>query len=481
MQPNVDPLKQLAGAKVLFVNWRDPAHPQAGGAEVFCWEIARRLAIHGAEVTLFCSRPEGAPSGQRVDDIEVIRCGRTFSVYAHAAAFLTRNRGRFDAVIDCQNGIPFFSPLFVRRSSAVVCVIHHVHQEQFGVHFGWPLRLVGRELEGRWSRAVYGRRPLAAVSPSTQTAVREKLGLRGPIFIVPNGAPTPSQPLQSRSATPLICSVGRLAAHKRMDLLVQAAPNLRSRFPGLVVELAGDGPDRPRLQQLARNLGADGVVRFRGYVSDEAKERLLSTAWLTVNPSMGEGWGLSVLEANAHGVPAVAFRVPGLCDSVRDGVTGWLVEPGGDLGACVARALETLSQPGVADAWASRCHSWAARFAWEKSARRLANMIAAERAERSSMRDKRIRTIRDVACLVDVVTAHPERLEALAHGLRRTDLWSVHGNRARILLHGADEVAADGVVERLDLRAGTVTTSLASGYDMLVGPELDRSLSLLGS
>jgi glycosyltransferase involved in cell wall biosynthesis len=207
----------------------------------------------------------------------------------------------------------------------VVCVIHHVHQEQFGVHFGWPLRVLGRELEGRWSRLLYGRRPMAVVSPSTRAAVRATLGLRGPIFIVPNGAPSPARlDRRRRSPSPLIGCVGRLAAHKRMDLLVHAAPELRRRVPGLTIEIAGDGPDRPRLVKLARDLAVDDIVRFLGHVSTEDKERLLGSAWLTVNPSMGEGWGIGVLEANAHGVPAVAFRVPGLRDSVRDGITGWL-------------------------------------------------------------------------------------------------------------------------------------------------------------
>src|SRR4029453_18111773 len=93
----------------------------------------------------------------------------------HAAAFLAANRRRFDAVVDCQNGIPFFSPLFVRRATSVVCVIHSVPQEKLGVHFSGPLRVLGRELEGRWSRLVYRRRPVAVVSPSTRAAVRAAL------------------------------------------------------------------------------------------------------------------------------------------------------------------------------------------------------------------------------------------------------------------------------------------------------------------
>ena len=65
-----------------------------------------------------------------------------------------------------------------------------------------------------------------------------------------------------------------------------------------------------------------------GRVPEQAKADLLSSAWLTVAPSLAEGWGLTVLEANTLGTPAVAYDVPGLRDSVRDGRTGWLVPAG---------------------------------------------------------------------------------------------------------------------------------------------------------
>ena len=461
----------LAGARVLFLNWRDPAHPMAGGAEVYCWEIARRFAAGGAEVTLLTSRPQGSAAREVIDGVRVHRRGGTYSLYAHAAAFLAASRRRFDAVVDCQNGIPFFSPLFVPRATSVVCVIHHVHQEQFGVHFSWPLRVLGRELEGRWSRLVYGRRPVAVVSPSTRAAVRATLGLRGPIFVVPNGAPPPAR-LDShrRSPSPLIGCVGRLAAHKRMDLLVRVAGELRAGVPGLSIDIAGDGPDRPRLEKLSEDLGVDDVVRFLGHVSPERKEQLLESAWLTVNPSMGEGWGLGVLEANAHGVPAVAFRVPGLRDSVRDGITGWLADPGDDLSACVARALATLSQPAEAHAWAVSCRAWAARFNWDETARRLAGIIVADQALRARRPPERRRTVNDAACVLEM-SARPARpLQDLAAGLRRTDLCALHGDTARMILHGADERDVAAALDRLGLDGAAFSVAPATGDDLLVGP-----------
>ncbi|AVZ71207.1 hypothetical protein SLUN_02105 [Streptomyces lunaelactis] len=85
-----------------------------------------------------------------------------------AARHLMRHRHAYDAVIDFQNGIPFFSPLFTPRWTADICVIHHIHQQQFDVRFRWPLNMLGRGLEKQLSRRVYQGRPVVVVSPSTR-------------------------------------------------------------------------------------------------------------------------------------------------------------------------------------------------------------------------------------------------------------------------------------------------------------------------
>src|SRR5689334_3856917 len=148
-------LAHIARSNILFLNWRDPAHPQAGGAEAYCHEIARRLARADARVTLFTARFPGSRAYELVDGVRVLRGGGTFGVYPAAAAHLLRNRHTYDAVVDFQNGIPFFSPLFTPRWTADICVIHHIHQEQFDQFFRWPMNTVGRLLEKQVSRLVY--------------------------------------------------------------------------------------------------------------------------------------------------------------------------------------------------------------------------------------------------------------------------------------------------------------------------------------
>lgn len=302
------------GLRVRLVNWRDAGHPEAGGAELFVAEVAARLTSWGADVSLFTSRAAGQAREDVVDGLRTVRRGNRWTVYPYALLDLLRGRDEVDLVIDCQNGLPFFTPLVLPRRTAVVLLIHHVHQQQFAAHFPPPVATVGRWLEGPLSRLVYGTRPVAVVSPSTRTQVRRELRLRGPVHVVPNGTtsgvlPVPVQ-RRPRSASPMIVCVGRLVIHKRMDRLLTALPALLRTVPDLAVHVVGDGPERQRLEGLAARLGLGSAVTFHGRVDSAVRDALLAQAWVTVNPSMGEGWGLGVLEAAAMGVPAVVAAVP---------------------------------------------------------------------------------------------------------------------------------------------------------------------------
>ena len=160
--------EQLRGSRILVLNWRDVRHPLAGGAEQYMHEIGSRWVRAGAQVTWLTAAVPGQPDHDQLDGMHILRAGGALSVYPRTAARGRRARGHFDAVVDCQNGTPFFSPLFAGPRTPVVQLVHHVHQDQFLLPFPWPLSRVGQLLEGPVSRRVYARRPLVAVSPSTR-------------------------------------------------------------------------------------------------------------------------------------------------------------------------------------------------------------------------------------------------------------------------------------------------------------------------
>ncbi|WP_436493563.1 glycosyltransferase family 4 protein [Actinokineospora sp. HUAS TT18] len=371
--------KPLRGARIVIVNWRDRGHRLAGGAEEYAVRVGEAMADAGAHVTFLTARDEGQTAGE-TSTLTYVRRGGRWTVYLWALFWLLRNRNRVDVVVDCQNGIPFFSPLVLRRRTDVVLLMHHVHDAQFAVHFPPWLAAVGRWLEGPVARVAYRRAVTVAVSPSTVHAMRTRLHWSGPVYVVPNGMEHPPAESAARAAEPTLVCLGRLVAHKRVDRLIETVEALRAKWPTLRLHVVGGGPEEAALRAMA---GAG--VQVHGYVDDETKSALLAESWVNVTLSDGEGWGLAVIEAAAHGVPTLCRDVDGLRDSVRHGDTGWLVD--GDVSdinpavvGAVDQALTDLSDPARADAVAKACRDWANRFDWTATGERFTALVADLRA-----------------------------------------------------------------------------------------------------
>jgi glycosyltransferase involved in cell wall biosynthesis len=372
-----------------MVNWRDPWQRVAGGAEEYAWQISRRLHEHGATIDFVTSRESGQARTETCEGITVHRMGRVFTRYPLVLCWLLAHRRRFDVVVDCMNGIPFFSPLVLPRRTPVICVVHHVHDQQFFVHFPVWLATIGKILEGPVARRLYRRRAVVTVSPSTVSAMRERLRWTGPIFVVPNGAPQVNpvpaprdggDPVPADHGDPAIVCVGRLSAHKRVERVVDLAGGLRERWPKVKIHIIGRGAAAGPLMARIKDEGLEDHVRLHGFLSAHAKNALLTSAWLHVSASQFEGWGLSVIEAAALGVPTVAYDVDGLRDAIRDDVTGWLAAEDEDLADVVGRALKELSHSGRRAEMRAACAEWASLFTWANSGDRMARLILAEHA-----------------------------------------------------------------------------------------------------
>lgn len=452
----------LRGKRLVVLNWRDVRHSRAGGAEAYAHEIARRWVAAGAQVTWLTARDRGQSARETIDGIDVRRAGGPLSVYPRTALALRRLRRRTDAVLDCQNGVPFFSPLAAGRDMPVVQLVHHVHQDQFDSHFGRVGAAVGRFLEGPLARRVYAGRATVAVSVSTRQEIRRQLRVRGPVTVVPNGAPPPA-PRGIRAGVPTVVVVTRLVPHKRVDRLLHAVAASLVAVPRLRVEIIGDGPELPVLRRIADELGVAPAVTFHGRLPDTERDALLAAAWLTASTSDGEGWGCSVLEAAAAGVPCLARNAPGIRDSVLDGRTGWLVDVQQSLADALARALGELADPRRAAWYAGRCRAWAARFDWDRSAALLAGALLDEITVRRRAFRRTARS--DMAVVVRF--RHPDPPTAAA-GLRHTDEVRVTGSLVTALLHGCDEVGALAALHRLGVEDADIR--LATREEILAGP-----------
>jgi glycosyltransferase involved in cell wall biosynthesis/O-antigen/teichoic acid export membrane protein len=319
--------------RILAYNWRDLAHPRAGGAEVYLQSVAREWVKRGHEVTVFCGAVAGSPAEELVDGVRILRRGGRIGVYRDARRYWRRDGdGQYDLVVDCVNTRPFLCPRFV-RNVPVVAVIHQVAREVWRYETPWPVSVLGRYLlEPAWLRA-YRDVPVVTVSESSRQSLAE-YGLRR-VTVVPEGW-SPARPVPvEKEPVPTVVFIGRLSANKRPEHAIRAFGLARRQLPDAQMWVIGSGPEEARLRKVA----GPGVT-FLGRVPEEEKRERLGRAHALVATSVREGWGLVITEAAASSTIAIGYDVAGLRDSIRAS-RGILTPP--DPGALAAGLVGLLS------------------------------------------------------------------------------------------------------------------------------------------
>ena len=366
--------------RIFIFNERDLDNPLAGGAEVHQFEIFGRLAARGSAVTLVCAGYRGAGPVDTVRGVRVLRVGNRYTFYLHVPQLLRRLAGEANGravMVENLNKLPFYGPLY--SPVPVLALVHHLFGTTAFRHVNFPVALATYLSELGIPR-VYRRVPMIAVSPST----RDDLVARGVppdnITLIPNGLDHDRYRPAAKTPGPIVLSLGRIEAYKRIDVAVAAMPYVLTAVPEARLIIVGRGEPVAALERQVAQLGIGHAVELRGHVSEDEKVQLYQSARVFVNPSEKEGWGLTVMEAAACGVPAVASDSPGLRDSVRDEETGLLV-PHGDPRACAAALVRVLTDQPLWTHLHAGAIAWSARFSWDAVTDEIEAMIERVAAE----------------------------------------------------------------------------------------------------
>jgi glycosyltransferase involved in cell wall biosynthesis len=353
--------------RLLWFNWRDIKHPEAGGAEVFTHEVIRRLEKKGYETTLFAERFSNSPPVEYIDDVRIIREGGKYNVYDKAREYYNKYKNSYDLIIDEINARPFLTPKFV-KDKPILALTHHVSLEAWLLELPFPLGYIGYYFYHRRGLSYYENTPTATVSESSKRNL-EKIGLKN-VFVVPEGLNISAlDKMLQKQASPIIAFVGRLKRNKLPNHALQAFLLIKKSIPNARMWVIGDGYMRKKLEQKG-----DNSITFYGHVNEDLKYKLLSQAHLVLVPGVHEGWGLVVTESNAMGTPAIAYDVPGLRDSIKNGKTGILVKENSPKGLAQS-AISLLRDPRRLSELGSNALEFSRQFNWDNTANEFDRVI----------------------------------------------------------------------------------------------------------
>jgi glycosyltransferase involved in cell wall biosynthesis len=322
----------------------DGLYPELkGGAERRYHELAKRLS-QDHDVHYVTWRHWAGPSDITRDGVSLHAVGRPREMYGpdgkrtidEAVAFAARLvpvllRQRFD-VVDCSATpyVPLYACWLATRLTRTPMVT--TWHEFWGDY--WLDYLPDRPTTARLARGIegFGRHfgdVLVPVSPFTARRLGVDPADRR-VRVVGNGVPLDEIAAATPSVDPYdLVFVGRLIDDKRVDLLIEAMALLEGRVPDLRCLVIGDGPERTKLEALTERLGLADRIRFSGRLDDASMYGFMKAARVFVQPSTREGFGITVVEAQACGAVPVVVRstMSAASDLVHDGVDGVLCDP----------------------------------------------------------------------------------------------------------------------------------------------------------
>lgn len=331
--------------------WADSWWPAIGGIEVLGGQCVRRLRNEGFEVLVVTAHwDDSRPDVEEHEGVEIHRFrfpealqGRRLDLFARTVQDVRRLKRAWQPDI-LHLHFPSPSGIFHLRTadacSARLLLAMHTHVPD------WK---TGAETLSR--RLLLQSDWVTANSAATMELARAADGgISGRSSVIHNGLADPAvPPTRLDMHPPVVACAGRLVFKKGIDALVAAMVRVREAVPAVRLLVAGDGPERARLERQAGDLGLDGCVEFRGWVEPNTMSAFLNEATLLAVPSRSmEPFGNVAVEAMQMGRPVVATRLGGLAEVVADGETGFVVDPD-DPAAMARRIVALLSDPATAE------------------------------------------------------------------------------------------------------------------------------------
>lgn len=320
--------------RILWLNWKDWNHPNAGGAEVVLRELIQRMIDEGHSVTLLTCGYKGAVAQEKSNGVEIIRVGNNRYAHSMQALFyyLTKLRNKYDVVIEMVNTAPYFSVFFGRKSKRYL-FYHQLARDVWFYETKVPVSTFGYYLFEPVATRLLGTAPIETVTVSKSTKNDlERYGFDSKrIHTISEG--TEIVPLKklnevNKYGCPTLLSLGSIREMKQTLDQVMAFEIAKEKIPDLQLLIAGNTAGAygdAVVGYIKKSLFAKDITVL-GRVSTKRKIALMQKSHVIVQTAVKEGWGLTITEAASQGTPAVVYDSDGLRDSVRNKITGYVTK-----------------------------------------------------------------------------------------------------------------------------------------------------------
>jgi glycosyltransferase involved in cell wall biosynthesis len=319
----------------------DAVYPfNKGGKERRLWEISRRLVTGGVEVHIYTMKWWTGGRVLNLDGVQLHAICKWRSLYhgerrsmVQAALFglatLKLLVARFDVLdVDHMPYFPLFSARIVcaLRRKRLVATWHEVWGKEYWQRYLGRLAPISAAIE---RLAAHAPDAIVAVSPQTSRRLTSDLGVTAPVYTIELGVDLEAIRAQEESCLRSdILFAGRLLAHKNVDVLLRAVALMTEGCPHLRCRIVGEGPERLRLEALSSELGLADQVVFHDFLPGTEIYGVMKSATVFALPSIREGFGAVVLEANCCGLPVVTVDHPDNAARhlITEGETGFLTD-----------------------------------------------------------------------------------------------------------------------------------------------------------
>ncbi len=306
--------------RILWFAHRDIKHNGAGGAERTIYEVGRRLVILNIDVNLVTVNPGNLSSYEIIDGIKIYRIEG--NIVSHLSVKKMIEKVDPDVIIDDMgHAVPWGSSWFTNKR--VIVFFRHLHARslpgQVNTLFARIISFIEKLYPYIYKNNIF------VTESSTSEHDLIALGIRKENIVrIPPGVDLNLFHEGEKTKNVQLLYFGGLRKYKRPEYAINVYKELCTKLQDLKLVVIGNGPLLDKMKENVRNKNYN--IEFLGKIDYTKLSKIIRESWVNLHFSLTEGWGLSILESSASGTPSVAFRVPGVIDTIKDGFNGFLVD-----------------------------------------------------------------------------------------------------------------------------------------------------------